>query len=317
MPLLSSHRRIIALTYTLLICLSPSLSAAASGPKRTGQSVVIHQGRDARVGTFVSNAWGFNTSSYWLEGPTGLILIDTQFLPSAGLRAVEVAERQTGKKVKLAIVLHPNPDKFNGTLALQKRGIRVITSAQVLAHIPAVHKLRKSWFYERYAPDYPAKAPAPESFGSKTRTLRAAGLTLKLHVLGKGCSAAHVVVGFDRHLFVGDLVANGHHAWLELGHMAQWRKRLMTLKAMKPKWVHPGRGPTAGAALLDGQMAYLDWVAKRVQTEKPTGALPDATLERLIQAVTKRFPARDYPIFLRLGLPAVWRTASVRNARGD
>ena len=55
---------------------------------------------------------------------------------------VAAAEKATGKKVSTAIVLHPNPDKFNGTAALQARGIDVITSRQVRELIPAVHQIR-------------------------------------------------------------------------------------------------------------------------------------------------------------------------------
>jgi glyoxylase-like metal-dependent hydrolase (beta-lactamase superfamily II) len=117
------------------------------------------------VGTYVSNEDGFNTSTYWIVGPRGVILIDTQFLLSAANEAVNQIQKITGKPVVLAIVLHPNPDKFNGTSVLQKRGIRVVTSQQVLDLIPAVHRDRHYWFYDRFKPDYPDEAPQPESFG--------------------------------------------------------------------------------------------------------------------------------------------------------
>src|SRR3954454_20682508 len=77
--------------------------------------VTLTSAGDPRVGTYVSSPWGFSTSSYWIEGPTGLVVIDTQFLPSAAEEMLAWAEQTTGKKVVLAIVLHPNPDKFNGT----------------------------------------------------------------------------------------------------------------------------------------------------------------------------------------------------------
>src|SRR5579884_751926 len=73
---------------------------------------------DARVGRYVSSNWGFSTNSYWIEGPEGLVVVDTQFLPSAAAEMVSWAEQATGKKVVLAVVLHPNPDKFNGTEVL-------------------------------------------------------------------------------------------------------------------------------------------------------------------------------------------------------
>ncbi len=140
--------------------------AATTLPRAT---LTLEAGTDPRVGTYVSKPWGFSTSSYWIEGPDGLVLIDTQFLPSAAIEAVTWAEQVTGKKVVTAIVLHPNPDKYNGTAVLQARGIEVLTSAQVAAAIPSVHEGRKRSFYARYKPTIrptrrcrtPSAAPPP------------------------------------------------------------------------------------------------------------------------------------------------------------
>src|SRR4051812_41269502 len=213
-------------------------------PENAG-AILNHE--DPRVGTYVSSERGFETSSYWIEGPTGLVLIDTQFLLSAGDEALAWAEKATGKKVVLAIVLHPNPDKFNGTNHLKARGIPVVTSEQVRALIPEVHKDRHHWFYDRFKPDYPDEVPLPDSFGDKTRELDVAGLKLIARVLGgPGCSGAHVAVEWDRHLFTGDLVTNLNHSWLEIGEVDAWLERMHELQSLQPKAVHPGRGPSGG-----------------------------------------------------------------------
>jgi glyoxylase-like metal-dependent hydrolase (beta-lactamase superfamily II) len=231
----------------LVLALS-GVAAAAPGRMPSGAVVTLtHPDEfygDSRVGTYVSSTWGFSTTSYWIEGPRGLVLIDTQFLPSATAEALAWAEQATGKKVVLAVVLHANPDKFNGTAVLKKRGIRVVTSAQVRALIPAVHEKRKKAFFERYQPDYPAEVTLPDSFGDKTTELEAAGTRIKLHVPGPGCSEAHVAVEWEKHLFVGDLVASGAHSWLEIGKTDEWLKRLEELSALQPDFVHPGRGPS-------------------------------------------------------------------------
>jgi glyoxylase-like metal-dependent hydrolase (beta-lactamase superfamily II) len=170
-----------------------------------------------QVGTYVSIPWGFSTSSYVLEGPDGLVAIDTQFLPSAAEEMIAAAEAATRKQFVLAIVLHANPDKFNGTATFQKHGVKVVTSAQVKALLPSIHEKRLRSFHERYEPDYPNELPAPDVFGDKTTELKVAGLTLKLHVMGAGCSESHVVVEHQGSLFAGDLVASHAHSWLEIG----------------------------------------------------------------------------------------------------
>ena len=267
---------------------------------------------DPRVGTFVSSPWGFSTSSYWIEGPSGLILIDTQFLPSEAEKFVDWAEAATGKKALLAIVLHPNPDKFNGTNVLRKRGIRVVTSEQVRALIPHVHEIRTAAFYERYKPDYPTEVPLPDSFGPASTELSAGGVTVKAHVMGPGCSESHVVVEFDGHLFPGDMVANDSHSWLEIGRTDEWLKRIDEMKALKPKYVHPGRGPSGTAGLLDAERAYLERVIAEVAAEKPQGTPSKQALQNIRSRILEAYPGLRFDVFLNIGLPAEW----ARQARG-
>ncbi len=262
------------------------------------------------LGSYVSSPWAFRTNSFWIEGPEGLVIIDTQFVPSAAVATVETAESVTGKKVVAAVILHPNPDKFNGTAVLQERGIEVLTSEQVLERIPAVHELRHGWFYERYKPDYPTETPKPTSFGSATTTLALAVLELKVHVLGPGCSDAHVVVEHRGHVFVGDLVAGLGHSWLELGMLDEWHERLDEIAALEPEAVHPGRGASGGAELLTRQKAYLDQVIALVRAEKPRPDTPEeakkAALERVARGIFDAHPGLGFPIFVEIGLPAVW-----------
>jgi glyoxylase-like metal-dependent hydrolase (beta-lactamase superfamily II) len=269
------------------------------------------------VDTYVSIPWGFSTSSYVLEGPDGLVAIDTQFLPSATEEMIQLAEAATKKKFVLAIVLHANPDKFNGTATFQKHGVKVVTSAQVNALLPAVHEKRMRAFYERYKPDYPSEVAKPDVFGDKTTELKAAGLTLKLLVMGAGCSEAHVVVEHDGGLFVGDLVASGSHSWLEIGKTDEWLKRIAELKQRKVTRTYPGRGPSGDAIkLLDDEEVYLKKAIQLVAAEKPTMPVRDDALARAEQGMIAAYPTYEFPVFLKIGLPAEWeRQARAANAK--
>lgn len=260
------------------------------------------------IGTYVSIPWGFSTSSYWLEGPEGLVAIDTQFLPSATEEMIAKAEAMTKKKFVLAIVLHANPDKFNGTATFQKRGVKVVTSQQVKAVLPGIHEKRVRAFYDRYKPDYPRDLPQPEVFGDKTTDLVAGGVKLRLHVMGPGCSEAHVVVERvdDKALFVGDLVANKNHSWLEIGKTDEWLKRIDEMRRLSPSKIHPGRGAAGPASLLDDEEAYLKKVIAIVGAEKPTLPGKDEAIERAEKAIIDAFPSYGFPVFLKIGLPAEW-----------
>lgn len=283
------------------------LAPACAGRQAPPMAGAVFPETDARVGQYVSSAWGFSTSTFWIEGPEGVVLIDTQFLPSAATEAVDAAERATGKKVLAAIVLHANPDKFNGTATLQARGIRVLTSAQVLERIPHVFKIRTDAFGERYRPDWPRETPRPESFGDATAELSLAGLTLRAHVLGPGCSEAHVVVTWEEHAFVGDLVASQSHSWLEIGRTDAWLERLAEIEAMRPRFVHPGRGRSGGPETLAAERAYLEAVIQLVAAEKPVLPVDPTALARVQAELERRFPGYAFPVFLKIGLPAEWR----------
>ncbi|MDB5214408.1 MAG: beta-lactamase [Myxococcaceae bacterium] len=263
------------------------------------------------VDTYVSIPWGFSTRSYVLEGPGGLVAIDTQFLPSAAEEMIQLAEAATHKKFVLAVVLHANPDKFNGTATFQRHGVKVVTSSQVKALLPAIHEKRMRSFYERYQPDYPSDVAQPDAFGDKTTELSAAGLTLKLLVMGAGCSESHVVVEHgvehEKGLFVGDLVASQSHSWLEIGKTDEWLKRIAELEQRHPKRVYPGRGPEGDATkLLGDEKAYLNKAILLVGAEKPTMPVRPDALARVEQGMIAAYPSYEFPVFLKIGLPAEW-----------
>jgi glyoxylase-like metal-dependent hydrolase (beta-lactamase superfamily II) len=262
---------------------------------------------DVRVGQYISGQYSFKTSSYWIEGPDGLVLIDTQLVPTALRKLITYAEFHTGKKVKLAIVLHPNPDRFNGTAWVRDLGVSVVTSEQVREHIPDVHARWAPVFAENYVQAlYPRDVTLPDSFGSSTTELSAGGVTVKAHVLGSGCSPAHVVVEWEGHLFVGDLVSRGSHSWFENGRADEWLKRLDELSALKPKWIHPGHGAFGGPELIDRQREYLHTVVEAVAAEHPRGPSTLEALKRITATVTQRHPDREFPHFLPMLLGAEW-----------
>ncbi len=284
--------------------LIPSAASTRSAP----QYSLAHA--DPRIGTYTSSEDSFHTNSYWIQAPGGLIFVDTQFLLSAAAESIDWAERATGKKVVLAIVLHPNPDKFNGTEVFKKRGIPVMTSDQVLALIPEVHKDRHFWFYNRFKPDYPDQEPMPSSFGPRSLDIAVAGTTLKAHVLGAGASGAHVVVEFEGHVFTGDLVASLGHSWLELGRTDEWLKRIEEISDLEPEFVHPGRGPSGGEELLARQESYLRKVIELVAKQKPSSPASTpkakAAIERVLSELEALYVEFSNTHFLEIGLPAEW-----------
>ncbi len=289
---------------------------------RVGAPVPSRPERVTRSGPGVwryeSTPWSFSTASYWIEGPEGVVVIDTQFLASEAEAVLDAVAQTSGKPVCAALVLHPNPDRFNGTATFQRRGIDVLSSDAVLAEIPGVHAQRLAAFGDRYAPDFPVRTPAPTSLGAATTVLQPGGLALTAHVLGAGCGAHHVVVQWNDHVFVGDLVAHHAHAWMELGLLDAWRARLTEIAALQPARVHPGRGPSAGPQLLDAQRAYLDDVERRVAdavAALPAGADPKPARAAVVDAIVEAYPQHRFAAFVSVAMPALWARAMRERAR--
>ena len=141
-------------------------------------------------------------------------------------------------------------------------------------------------------------------------------MTVKARVLGTGCSAAHVAVEYGEHLFVGDLVGNGTHAWLEIGEAEAWIARLAELSSPPHRFVHPGRGKSGGPELLTWEHDYLRRVLAEVMQEDPVMPPPAGALDRVKGRILEVYPGLAYDVFLELGLPAVWEKQARKRAAG-
>lgn len=295
---------LIFLLFTLISC---SSDTAETQKNSTADNKSAYH-NDYQIGVYTSSSWGFNTNSYWIEGPAGVVLIGTQFLPSAANEAVDIAESVTGKKVVMAIVLHANPDKFNGTATLKARGIKVVSSRQVVELIPEVDKKRREWFYDRYKPDYPEKLVLPDVLWDKTQEFDAVGLHFTAYVIHEGVSKAHLLIALDDHLFVGDLVSNKYHAWLELAQSKQWLERLEQIrKFVNPRVIHPGRGyAMQGETLLQQQESYLHFFKKTLADFYSGGKITEQDKKDIIKTITEKYPDYGFEVFLNIGIEAEW-----------
>ncbi|WP_219827599.1 hypothetical protein [Salmonella enterica] len=95
-----------------------------------------------------------------------------------------------------------------------------------------------------------------------------------------------------------------HH--LLAGKTDEWLKRIDEMKKLKAARVFPGRGAAGDAKLLDDEEAYLRKAIQLVAAEKPTMPARDEALARVEQALVAAYPGYDFPVFLKIGLPAEW-----------
>ncbi|MGH8595910.1 MAG: hypothetical protein ACREXT_04550 [Gammaproteobacteria bacterium] len=127
-----------------------------------------------------------------------------------------------------------------------------------------------------------------------------------MHDLPTRHRGAHIAVQLDAHLFVGDLLANKHHAWLERGAVDAWLETLAILQGLEPKYVYPGRGYAAGPTLLARQAEYLRRFDAEVKAAHPQEELADAQKKVLVKAIERLYPDYRNAFFINLGVSALW-----------
>lgn len=292
----------------LLISLLLLLTACSDSPQAPDvaqQSVA----QNYRIGHYMAPERGRFANSFWIEGPQGLILIGTQFLPEYASQAVDIAESYTGKPVVLAMVLHASPDQFNGVATIQRRGIRVVSSAPVVEGIAAADEQARQRFAVTYGEAYPEHAALPEALWTKTTLFEAAGLQLKLLVVRAGQSSAHLLVDLDHHLFVGDLVNQGFHADLQFGQGKAWLERLEEMDRFgEASAIHPGHGYAMAARdLLQQQRRYLQAFQRAVADRYAGAAIEDGDVKVISEQLMQAYPDYGLVDVLAPGIRAEWR----------
>lgn len=259
------------------------------------------------VGWYTASAQAQSVRSYWIAGGEGLVLLGTQLLPSEAEAMLREAQSRTGRKPLMAVVLAPTPEQFNGTAALQKRGIKVYTSQQVSAAIPAAHANAVRRLSAQFGKDYPAAEPKPVSFGDASRQMLIGGVQFHLRALGPGVAVAHVAVEYDGQVFAGDLIAGPVHPVLSGGSLDAWFKRLQELRSAKPRRVFPARGEPGGMALIANQMIYIKQLMDFVAAESPRLPASQEALARVKNRMLEAYPAYASPEHLDALVAAEWQ----------
>lgn len=290
-------------------------SETSTPPQQAPNYTKVSYSNDYQIGDYTSRLSEIGSKSYWIEGPDGVVLIDTQFLLSGANEFVDIAESVTGKKVLMAIVLHASADRFNGVSVLQKRGIEVVSSEQVVSEIESVDKQMRERNASLYADDYPASLALPLGKWKATQEFDVAGLRLKAYIIRDGESNAHVLIGVDDRLFVGNLVNNRYHADLELGKSEQWLERLEEIRRFtKARVIYPGKGYAMNAAfLLDQQEAYLRFVRKTIANFYTGGHISEQDIRDISKQIKNRYADYAGDSALSKSIVAEWEQMRLKD----
>jgi glyoxylase-like metal-dependent hydrolase (beta-lactamase superfamily II) len=243
-----------------MACVAMMVAAAcgtSSGAEDGGQAVEVR----AAVRQYTSPADGFSTSSSWFETRDGVVIVDAQFLPEYAEALLAQIAAATDKPVTAVIVLHGNPDKYNGLEVIRARypQAELISTPAVVARIKEIDAGKRGYFGPQYGDRYAQTLVLPDALVSAREVRELGGVAVELVPLGAGVSSAHLVVKLPAtgDVFVGDLLHHQVHGWLAEGFSDQWLERLDEIAALEPVRIHGGRGASTGPEGLVEQARYL------------------------------------------------------------
>ncbi len=233
---------------------------------------------------FESDGNGFNTKTFFYDDGKEVVAFDAQFTNETAQKAIAFLKTKTQNPIKYLVITHPNPDKFNGALAFQKIGAKVIMSNQSVSNIKTVHDYKKYYFVEiakMFTNDnYPKMPTADITFEDTYEIKLANGGKINLTELKKSGIATNqtiALISTANTLIVGDLVHNNAHAWLEgpivngnaTYNNENWIAVLKLIQSKYPKnaMVYGGRGDSGKLSIvLPKQITYLQTADKIVKT---------------------------------------------------
>jgi glyoxylase-like metal-dependent hydrolase (beta-lactamase superfamily II) len=224
------------------------------------------------VQAYTSGAEGFDTTTWWLDTGSEVVVFDAQFTPELAADKLNEIRSATDSPIRYVVITHPNPDKFNGATVFQEAGALVVASQATADAMPGVHAYKEAYFVGAgmfEAGTYPALPQVDVTFTGSKRLPLDGDTSITLHELGSpGVSSTQTVAVVGDGVIVGDLVAGGAHAWLEGGivdgaakpTIAGWIEALDEVEALvgPDATVYPGRGqPGPAGEVLSAQQDYL------------------------------------------------------------
>ncbi len=285
---------------------SPQASSNAS-PQATlevvpelHQEVVTREFGEVRVHTLVSRVDRVGTATHVIEGPSGLVVIDTHLLRRDAQRLRAFADA-IGKPIERVIISHGHPDHYFG--------LEYFTDLPTYALPDSIADMQRRWRGHRHGhvarvgdavTDF---ARFPEHEQTAGREILG-GVAFAFEPVSSGEDVSQLVVRLPEQnvLIVQDLSTKGYHPFVGTLRIPSWRELLRELieTSNTETYVLVGHGPPGGVALLEATRAYLVVAAEVI-------AAAPATQEEFVDTMKARFPALEgdlvLPIAARFVVP--------------
>lgn len=250
---------------------------------------------------------GLGVNAYLVEGPRGVVAIDSALTVSDG-KALRKRADELGKPLLAILITHGHPDHYNGAAALvEGRTVPIYATAAVTKVIKDGDVKKEAQWKPVFKDEWPTKRVLPDRVAKDGEKLVFDGMTFIVHDVGPAESHADSyweLAGPERVAFVGDQVLAGSHAYTSDGHTAEWIAALDRLaRDLKTaKRIYPGHGEPGGLELFSWQKAYLVKYRAEVNKLRAGGtSLTDAKKKTLVARMKAAYPKAKLEFLIVLG----------------
>ena len=252
----------------------------------------------------------FFVNSFIIEGQSGLVLIDTQFLVSS---ARELAKRITaiGKPLEAVIITHPHPDHFNGLpIILEAFGpVPVYATPPTINGMVTTQAAKRAAWTPVFGDDYPPTDALPDCELGPDETLTLAGVALRIVDLGPGESSDITVIHIPEAdaLIASDLIYNRCHPWIAEHRSMRWLEQIDRVSATfgNVGTIYAGHGAAGGPELLGEQRRYIEDFRALVAGSLVHGVVDEANLAAIQSATTRDRNGWPLEMLIRMNATAI------------
>jgi len=270
-----------------------------------------------------SNERTFFTNAYIIETKNALVVVDTMMLNSDAI-FMRQHINSISKPLIAVIITHGHPDHYNGTdtIITGFNEIPVISTKGVRDCIKDTVDSKEVKWKPYFGQDWPEHKILPNQLVKDGEVISLDGLDYSFRDLGAAESSSDLFFTLGKNqsrVFVGDVVFNNMHGFMNDGNSAQWLQVLQQLltELADVKQLFTGHGAPGNIyQLVQAQIEYIGHYRSNLWTMlSDKQLLSDAQKQSFEQLMIANYPEYQLASFIKAGIEAVAQELIVEKAR--